>query len=212
MKKENIKCKYSFQELNKQEECNEKCKELGTHGHCNICGKLTNPIIECKCEFRNKQEESTNWEKEFDKKFDLDSVNGKGVLPSLQNNVKQFITSLLSKQKQEYREEVVDNDWEFEYAEFIVEFERLLKENPNEHYLAFNYGKKFIKALLLKNTAKTREEVVKKIEKMEEEDLKKLTKYINDKTGTAGNGINEVEAKTAYVKELFKDIINLLKD
>src|SRR3990167_9943498 len=39
---------------NKKEiECNDKCKDLGTHGHCNVCGKLVQPLIECKCEFRN---------------------------------------------------------------------------------------------------------------------------------------------------------------
>lgn len=40
---------------NKRENCDEKCKELGSHGHCNICGLLVQPIMKCQCKFREEK-------------------------------------------------------------------------------------------------------------------------------------------------------------
>lgn len=56
--------KYFIQD--KKEECNEKCKKLGTHGHCTECGLLTQPIMDCKCAFRNSPSpdiQSSKWNK-----------------------------------------------------------------------------------------------------------------------------------------------------
>lgn len=74
---------------------------------CPICPKKLTPT---------KEVVDNDWEKEFDKKFDLDIINGKGVLPSLQNYVKQFISELLDSHSQKLVSELINE----------------LESNPNE--------------------------------------------------------------------------------
>jgi hypothetical protein len=47
--------------LQQEEGCPKDCRYKNEpHGHCLKCGKLTKPIMECKCGFRTQQEESFN--------------------------------------------------------------------------------------------------------------------------------------------------------
>jgi len=51
-------------------------------------------------------------------------------------------------------------EWEEEYSEFLDELERLLKEYPEEHHWAFNFGKKFIYKALAHQKEQTVKEMI----------------------------------------------------
>jgi hypothetical protein len=84
-------------------DCPIDCKYQDTgHGHCLICGKITEPVMECECDFRKKE----NWEIEFDKFGDIYATGWGGEKCFCNNAVKSFILKYKSLWQQEAEERI----------------------------------------------------------------------------------------------------------
>lgn len=85
----------------KPNECCDKCKVYGMPGsiHCN------NTSCPCHTQSNKVEAQSPSWEQEFDKTFDLDHYGNSHIV---QKKVKQFISSLLAKTREESYEKGFD--------------------------------------------------------------------------------------------------------
>lgn len=115
-------------------ECTEECKNLGNHGHCTICGLLTQPIVKCKCPERQNgdwvspQEKDhkcdnkskcmlcekkyevvspeSNWEQVFLEKFGYLEQGGKPNNGKVMNFIRQQKEKSFAEGKREAVEEI----------------------------------------------------------------------------------------------------------